>query len=163
MIFTYNLIEGVVHKYQYTGDDSLLKTAVWIDCVHITPQENDLLEAIFTIELPTREEMQAIEMSSRIYKENGILYMTADIISQSTSLLPVNDAVTFMVCPEKLVTLRYSEPYSFVVFSERLLKSPNSHEPEKIFFNLMETVIYRCADIPLTNEERLKDVLRFAT
>ena len=46
--------------------------AVWIDLVMPTVQEDKLVEKLLGIAVPTREEMQEIEVSSRLYVENGV-------------------------------------------------------------------------------------------
>ncbi len=51
--------------------------AIWIDMVMPTVQEDKLVEKLLGIAIPTREEMQEIEVSSRLYVENGARYMTA--------------------------------------------------------------------------------------
>ena len=53
--------------------------AVWIDMVTPTVQEDKLVEQLLGIAVPTREEMQEIEVSSRLYVENGARYMTATL------------------------------------------------------------------------------------
>jgi len=56
---------------------------VWIDLQDPTLEEERLLEASFAIELPSREDMDEIELSSRLYSEDGSLFMTAIVPSQS--------------------------------------------------------------------------------
>ena len=62
------------------------------------------------IAVPTREEMQEIEVSSRLYVENGARYMTATLMCQSDTATPKTTAVTFILAGHKLVTVRYDEP-----------------------------------------------------
>jgi magnesium transporter len=62
--------------------------AVWIDLVSPTLQEDKVVEALFGITVPTREEMQEIEVSSRLYIENGARYMTATLMCQSDTATP---------------------------------------------------------------------------
>ena len=57
--------------------------AVWIDLVTPTVQEDKQVEKLLGIAVPTREEMQEIEVSSRLYVENGARYMTATLMCQS--------------------------------------------------------------------------------
>ena len=56
------------------------QNAVWIDMVTPTVQEDKLVEGLLGIAVPTREEMQEIEVSSRLYIENGGRYMTATLM-----------------------------------------------------------------------------------
>ena len=53
---------------------------MWIDLITPTVQEDKLVEALLGIAVPTREEMQEIEVSSRLYIENGGRYMTATLM-----------------------------------------------------------------------------------
>ena len=46
------------------------------------------------IAVPTREEMQEIEISSRLYVENGARYMTATLMCQSDTPQPITTPVT---------------------------------------------------------------------
>jgi magnesium transporter len=60
--------------------------AVWFDLVTPTLPEDKLLERALGIAVPTREEMQEIEVSSRLYVENGARYMTATLMCQTRRL-----------------------------------------------------------------------------
>src|ERR1700748_1024288 len=53
---------------------------VWIDLVSPTPEEIASVEQGLSLEIPTRAEMEEIEHSSRLYEENGALFMTAPIL-----------------------------------------------------------------------------------
>jgi magnesium transporter len=50
---------------------ALPENAVWIDMVKPTPEEDHAVEGLAGIAVPTREDMQEIEISSRLYIENG--------------------------------------------------------------------------------------------
>ena len=45
-----------------------------------TPEEDQAVERLAGIAVPTREDMQEIEISSRLYIENGARYMTATLM-----------------------------------------------------------------------------------
>ena len=57
--------------------------AIWFDLVKPTQPEDKLVESHVGIAVPTREEMQEIEVTSRLYVENGARYMTATLMCQS--------------------------------------------------------------------------------
>ena len=59
--------------------------------------------------MPTREDMQEIEISSRLYIENGARYMTATLMCQSDTDMPRTTAVTFILAGHRLVTVRYDD------------------------------------------------------
>src|SRR5882757_2038958 len=121
---------------------------VWIDLVSPTVQEDKLTEQLLGIAVPTREEMQEIEVSSRLYIENGARYMTATLMCQSDTASPKTTAVTFILSGHKLVTVRYDEPRPFALISNKLARScAPSITGESVLMDLLDAVIDRAADI----------------
>ncbi len=94
--------------------------AVWIDLVTPTVQEDKLVEKLLGIAVPTREEMQEIEVSSRLYVENGARYMTATLMCQSDSDTPKTTPVTFILSGHRLATVRYDDPRPFAIVEHKL-------------------------------------------
>ena len=124
------------------------ESAVWFDLVTPTQAEDKLLERALGIAVPTREEMQEIEVSSRLYVENGARYMTATLMCQSDTATPKTTAVTFILAGHKLVTVRYEEPKPFVLISNKLARSCTpTVSGESIMMDLLDAVIDRAADI----------------
>ena len=122
--------------------------AVWIDMVTPTVQEDKIVEKLLGIAVPTREEMQEIEVSSRLYVENGARYMTATLMCQSDTATPKTTPVTFILAGHKLVTVRYDEPRPFTLISNKLAKAcPATVGGESIMMDLLDAVIDRAADI----------------
>jgi magnesium transporter len=121
---------------------------VWFDLVSPTLAEDKMLERALGIAVPTREEMQEIEISSRLYTENGARYMTATLMCQSDTATPKTTPVTFILAGHKLVTVRYDEPRPFTLVTNKLARScPQSVSGETIMMDLLDAVIDRAADI----------------
>ncbi len=78
-----------------------------------SPPESELVEQALGLAVPTREEMQEIEPSSRLYAENGARYMTATMMCRSDTDNPTTTAVTFILADRRLITVRYDEPRPF--------------------------------------------------
>ena len=126
----------------------LTKKAVWVDVVSPTRAEEHALEESLGLNVPTREEMQEIELSSRLYKENDVLFMTATIVANAHTDSPESTAVTFMVTRERLVTLRYANPLPFESFRKRFDANPHEFQTgNDVFAGLIDTIIERIADI----------------
>src|SRR3569832_19601 len=98
------------------------EAAVWIDLVSPTPGEDHTVEALVGIAVPTREEMQEIEISSRLYVEDGARYMTATLMCAADTPSPRTTAVTFILANHRLVTVRYDEPRPFAIVSNKLAR-----------------------------------------
>src|SRR6187401_2583492 len=122
--------------------------AVWIDMVTPTVQEDKLVEQMLGIAVPTREEMQEIEVSSRLYVENGARYMTATLMCQSDTPTPKTTAVTFILSSHRLATVRYDDPRPFAIVEHRLARTcPPKVSGESVLMDLLDAVIDRAADI----------------
>ena len=122
--------------------------AVWFDLVTPTMAEDRLLEAALGIAIPTREEMQEIEISSRLYVENGARYMTATLMCQSETATPKTTPVTFILAGHRLVTVRYDEPRPFTLIGSKLARQcAPTVSGESIMMELLDAVIDRAADI----------------
>jgi magnesium transporter len=129
-------------------DASLPEHGVWFDLVSPTVAEDKLLERHLGIAVPTREEMQEIEVTSRLYVENGARYMTATLMCQSDTDTPKTTAVTFILSGHRLVTVRYDEPRPFTLVGNKLCRTaPAGATGETVLMELLDAVVDRAADI----------------
>src|SRR5215469_11238714 len=110
MLSVYVPCETSLKKVASVDLASLPETAVWVDLVKPTPEEDRAVERLAGIAVPTREDMQEIEISSRLYIENGARYMTATLMCSSDTENPRTTAVTFILTGHRLVTVRYDHP-----------------------------------------------------
>ncbi len=121
---------------------------LWLDLQNPTKEEEVLVERALTLDVPTREEMQEIEISSRLYQEGKALFMTATILSQTSSEQPEAMPVTFILTDHSLITIRYNDPKSFQIFSlkaQRAVEEYNSGET--VLVGLLEAIVDRIADV----------------
>jgi magnesium transporter len=123
-------------------------SAVWIDMETPGQQEDKVVERLLGIAVPTREEMQEIEVSSRLYVENGARYMTATLMCQSDTASPKTTPITFILAGHRLVTVRYDEPRPFMIVGNKLARvCPHNVTGEHVLMDLLDAVIDRAADI----------------
>jgi magnesium transporter len=122
------------------------QNSLWIDILDVTKEEESFVEQLIGHEIPTRAEMQEIEASSRLYREGTASFMTATLLIKTETENPESTAVTFILTKERLVTLRYAEPWSFRTFAQRAGKSEVT-TAEQAFVTLMDTTIERLADM----------------
>jgi magnesium transporter len=123
-------------------------SAVWIDLATPAIGEDKTVERLVGIEIPTREEMQEIEVSSRLYVENGARYMTATLMCQSDTVSPKTTPITFILSGHRLVTVRYDEPRPFMIVGHKLGRlCPQNITGEIVLMDLLDAVIDRSADI----------------
>src|SRR5438046_791448 len=127
---------------------ALPESAVWIDLFNPSAAEDKAVERLAGIAVPTREDMQEIEISSRLYIENGARYMTATLMCQSDTDTPKTTAVTFILSGHRLITVRYDEPRPFMIVGSKLARvCPAGINGESVLMELLDAVIDRAADI----------------
>lgn len=131
-----------------TENQALLKEAMWIDLLSPSKEEEAQVEQCLSLNIPTREEMVEIELSSRLYREDGTLCMTATMIAQSDSPDPQLDPVTFVLTQHQLITIRYIEPQSFKIVATHLKKlDPAPNDPAALLITLLDATVDRLADM----------------
>src|SRR6202163_3467880 len=127
---------------------ALPDSAVWIDMVTPTADEDHAVEGLAGIAVPTREDMQEIEISSRLYSENGARYMTATLMCAADTENPRTTAVTFILAGHRLVTVRYDQPKPFMLVENKLARAcAPGINGEMVLMELLDAVIDRNADI----------------
>ena len=82
MIQAYAVADGRLRPLPAPFDD--LDEVVWFDLFNPTEAEEAALERAIGVGVPTRDEMQEIEDSSRLYTEDGAAFMTAN--QQATAI-----------------------------------------------------------------------------
>lgn len=122
--------------------------AAWIDLLNPTKEEERFVEREVGFAVPTREEMQEIEVSSRLYSENGAHFMTAIILYQIDTPEPLATPLTFILTDSQLITVRYAEPRAIALFLGRAGKGDvTCDSPLAIMLGLLESIIDREADL----------------
>lgn len=121
---------------------------VWIDLVNPSPDEEADLQARLGIGLPSREDMEEIEISSRLYQNDGAAFMTATLPAQTEQDQPVMAPVTFILAGQRLITVRYHEPRAFVTFPLRASRvNLGCGNGEAVLVALLEAIVDRLADV----------------
>lgn len=121
---------------------------VWFDLVNPNREEEIGLEQYLGLEMPTKDEMQEIEISSRLYSEDGGHFMTALVPSHTDGDDALIAPITFVLTQHKLVTIRYTEPRAFTTFPQRAEKtSLGLSGGESVLLGILESIVDRLADI----------------
>ncbi|HSG56558.1 MAG TPA: magnesium transporter CorA family protein [Paracoccaceae bacterium] len=133
--------------------------AIWTDLLDPTADEEAALEAELGLDLPTRDDMRGIEPSARIYSENGIQFLTANVLAGADTPDPVMEPVTFVLTRTRVVTIRYHRPYSLSNVPQRAAgMQADCSTPIRMLMTLMEVMVDRGGDI-LEAESRKLDLL----
>lgn len=125
-----------------------LERLVWIDIECPSAEEERALETLLGINLPTSDELKDIEPSSRLYRENGAIYMTANVVWRSATEEPQSTPISFILSDDKLITIRYSEPRSFVTFAAYAERHAETRaNGAHVMMGLVESIVDRTAEI----------------
>ncbi|WP_426168012.1 magnesium transporter CorA family protein [Sandarakinorhabdus sp. DWP1-3-1] len=129
------------------ADANLPAGTVWIDMLNPSRDEELFIERATGIDVPTREEMDEIETSSRLYTERGAIYMTVVLATGIMKENAETSAVSFILTPAHLITLRYVEALSFDRFASQSERMPALCESAPMaLVHLLDAVVDRLAD-----------------
>jgi magnesium transporter len=147
MLSAYGTANGCLVEYPAVTEPTVPADAVWLDLVEPTAAEEAAVEEALNIDIPTREELAEIEVSSRLYQEDGATFMTATLIRRGENDRPESSPVTFIIKDQWLVTVRYHHPQAFPAYVRRAMKpQTTSMTSWGILISLLEAVIDRAAD-----------------
>ncbi|ODT83634.1 MAG: magnesium transporter [Pelagibacterium sp. SCN 64-44] len=121
---------------------------VWLDLLNPSPEETRRVEALLGIVIPTRAEMAEIELSSRLYSEDGAEFMTMTALFGLDTDDPVKAEVTFILKQDVLVSVRFADPKPFTAYLIRAQR-PNAipcATGTEVFLGLLESLTDRTAD-----------------
>lgn len=123
-----------------------LSAAAWIDLYRPDPEEVAAVTAL-GISVPTPEDMDEIEISSRLYREEGADYMTVVLPGREPDGRQASGPVCFILAPDRILTLRHLASRPFETYPTRAEKAgPGCGSSERIFLSLIEEVTGRLAD-----------------
>ena len=122
-------------------------STVWLDLYQPTREEEMLAETVIGTNVPTREEMQEIEPSSRLYERNGAAFMTMSVLFGVNEGKPSTDPISFILTKKHLVTVRYVDPKPFVAFAHHAhVEDQLTGDPVTVLIRLLDAIIDREAD-----------------
>ena len=148
MIRVFHKTEGLWQEVSIETQQNFSKDCIWVDLISPTLQEIEQVQTRLNIEIPSRAEMQEIEETSRLYRENNTYFMTASIITNPDIDHMEVSAITFILTDRFLSTVRYLNPKPFDSFALRLKRSGSPFSSSiEVMIGLLETVIDRMADI----------------
>jgi magnesium transporter len=127
---------------------SNLDQALWIDLLSPSHEEETAVEAALGVSIPTRDEMEEIEVSSRLFHDQGAVFMTATLPAQTDSDSVLVAPVTFVLTTDRLVTVRYHDPRVFHTFPQRAEKAAIAGDQcQLVLIGLLEAIVERLADV----------------
>lgn len=139
----------------------LPRGATWVDLENPSTADIARVEAMVGVALPTRQQMEEIESSSRFYQDDEALFMTAMLVRVVESGQPAISPVTFILRKNRLVTIRFEGPRAFGIVAARVQRAHASCQSGgDVMFELLNTAVDRTADIQEVVASRLEEIAR---
>jgi magnesium transporter len=127
---------------ELSASKETLTEAFWIDLLSPEPEEEQFVEKLLDVNIPSLEEMLEISESSRLFEEDGVLYVSCWVLCFE-SPIPVNTSVTFVITQKQFVSIRYSDHHAFRIFksaASRLQKRRFRHSNDALA-ELLEAIV----------------------
>jgi magnesium transporter len=118
---------------------------IWADLVNPTPDEAAKVAAEYRIHVPSRESLQEVETSSRVRAEGQVLYVNMPLASRDASAGFAPLPLGFILSPELLVTVRFSDVHAFADVKARVEDDPHMSSGA-VFVALIDGMVDFAAD-----------------
>ncbi|MBI1171426.1 magnesium transporter [bacterium] len=128
---------------------SPVEGALWLDLCKPTPEEMASAAGLVP-EVPSLADLEEIEISSRLYREDGFDYMTVLVpgLSREDGVTPITGPVAFILGKGRLMTVRYHSTRPFETYAPRAEKvGLGCGGPDRVFLGLCDEIIGRIADL----------------
>ena len=122
---------------------------LWIDLLHPTAQEIAYISKTYLLDIPTKEEREEIEESSRYWENSETVTINTYFLTRpNTENVLHNETITFLLTRGILFTVRYSEFRVFDEIQQRVLASPKKFEDGfDLISKIFELRVERDADM----------------
>ena len=142
----------MIKAYQQAGEGlaevaaDQVATALWIDLLQPTAEEVAMVAAL-GLTVPPLSEMEEIEISNRLYHDDGADYMTLVLPGQDVQGEQTAGPVTFILSQDRLITVRHHAPRPFETFPQRADRSGlGCQTADRLFLGLLQEIVGRLAD-----------------
>lgn len=126
----------------------LPQETIWLDLLQPSSEEERHVESFLGIEVPTEQEIEEIEDSSRFYEKNESIYLTVSLLTRLDAGQPSATDIRFILTPRRLISVRYVESKPFRIFSNRLLRDSEASESSDLMMErMLELAVDDLADI----------------
>lgn len=131
----------------------------WIDLVSPAHDLVTQIEHRLGVDIPTADEVARAGPTSRLYREDGRLFMTVTGVACADSDKPERSPITFILSKDHLITLRYQDFVAFrSVYSNLSTRSLEAKSTNAILLLLLNEMSDRFSDLLETLSAKLDRV-----
>ena len=127
-------------------DERDSELASWLDLIEPSDAEYTLAGQVSGLRIPTREQLDEIETSSRLQMENGVFYLSTPLVRRLDDQAPLVTPIGFVLSADRLITIRYTAFKTFDVVAKRVSEQTGSCGADTTLILLIEAMVDRLAD-----------------
>ncbi|WP_104722515.1 magnesium/cobalt transporter CorA [Helicobacter mesocricetorum] len=152
---------GMVVRESIHSIDAIAVEAdiLWIDLLHPSMQEIAYISKTYLLDIPTKEEREEIEESSRYWEDSEAITINTYFLTRpNEENILHNETITFLLARNILFTVRYSEFKVFDEIQQRVLANPKNFEDGfELIAKIFELRVEKDADMleSIAKETRL--------
>lgn len=146
MLVLYRRDEGVASVD--LAETTLSPDVVWIDLLDPIQEEIAFVERVTHLSLPSFEDLSEIEASSRLYIDDGALFLSAPLVHRRRAERPEVTPAGFVLTRDRLVTIRFKPLMAFETFIQAMGHPNHPHRTSAaVFTGLLDAIVDRIADV----------------
>lgn len=132
----YTLENETIYKQSFVLDGNIPPNTVWIDLINVTEEEEQKLENLLHINVPTPEETKNVSVSNRLFEEDNAIYMSiTSFVNQDKNIDDLQpEVITFIVTQGILITSRDTD---FNLFGQHFTSFARKTTQENIALKLL--------------------------
>jgi len=119
--------------------------AVWIDLASPSDAERAEAEAETGLRLPEKEDIEEIETSSRVYEDQGALYLSTPLLTGGDCMRDLPASLGCVLTKDRLVTIHFVNLSALTELATGCEKHPDRDVGE-LFLRLLEIIVDQTAD-----------------
>lgn len=122
-----------------------LSDAIWIDLVEPTEEERQRVEQATSLRLPSRDTIEEIESSSRVFTEGTVAYLSTPVLENTDCVNGKVTSLGFVLAPTRLVTVRFGAVTAFDTVAAHYASAPPP-DARDAFLRILEEIVEGTAD-----------------
>ena len=142
---------------KYPSGSSAARDTIWVDLLDPSDDEIAKSRADYGISVPSRQQLEEIESSSRLRADGDALILSMTIASKSDLGESMPTPVGFVLTPKLLLTVRYAELHAIAPALERVGKDATPGSVD-MFATLVEAMVDYAADILEQSAKKLNAI-----
>jgi len=118
----------------------------WIDLLDPTPEEVEKVASGYGVRVPTREQLAEIESSSRLSREDDVLYLSLPVATIADDGMIVPSPMGFVLTDKLIVTIHFARLHTTSAILSRLESEKGKVSAPDVFAMVMEGMVDFGAD-----------------